>query len=427
MSGTDDTAPRTFPVDTAGHVLRGDVAAAYLRAVGAGLPTGGVDVFQRTWDEQAALYDAYLHHHGVVAAAPSWHAPHIDARAFDTHTTGAAGGYEPSPAHSWLSEGGDGSHKPAAGERLRAHEFGFRRSVPSERWHFEYNPGLDQHRAADLAARLATLGFATVRAFQVSAGLDDDGEAGQVTWTALLGADYPAPGAPARTMVPDPPRDPAGPVDFRAATYNAELRHFGGGAPGPNALFVDESLRCSVLAGQEVDEAARNSICEANGFKVWAYKTLGIFWNPDKYDHGERIEVDLGTAYHGMIATELTSRKNGTSFVAAAVHIRPRAAFASKAAADAGKRADIKKVLEKLSGHRRVMVGGDWSSNARAQVTAAGYDVATPNVDTYDKDGEQHLDAIFVRGIDVRGNGREHETGASDHDGLVATLTLPLA
>ena len=67
MTGIDPTQ-RTFQVDSAGHTLRGDAAASYLRAIADGLPTGGVDVFQRTWEEQQAVYDAYLHHGGRVCA-----------------------------------------------------------------------------------------------------------------------------------------------------------------------------------------------------------------------------------------------------------------------------------------------------------------------------------------------------------------------
>jgi len=424
MQATITTTKRTFVVDTAGNTLRGDAAAAYLRAIAAGMPSGGVDVFQRTWEEQEAVYDAYLHHGGNVAARPSWHAPHIDGRAFDTHTT-TAGSYAPSEAHKWLTKGGDGSSKPKKNESLRAHEYGFRRSVPSERWHFEYDRGLDKHRAADLAARLTALGFASVKAFQRSEGLDDDGKDGPRTWAALLGADYPAPTDPPRARVPDPTPELPGPVKFRAATYNVQLQHFGGGPYNADSSFIADSLRPSVLACQEADEDARDSIREATGFKVWAYKTLGIFWDPDKYDHGDRIELDLGTRYHGMIATTLTSKKNGNSFIAASVHIRPRDAFNSAADAVGGKKADIAKVIAKLAGNPRILVGGDWSSNAQQQMEASGYKLVTPYVDTYDESGNQHLDAVFAIGLEERDDGREHSTSASDHDGLVARLTLP--
>ncbi len=424
MQATITTSKRTFPVDDDGNFLRGDAAAAYLRAIADGMPRGGVDVFQRTFEEQKAVYRAFLNGTGPRAAKPSWDAPHIDARAFDSHTT-TAHEYKPSEAHKWLTKGGDGSSKPKNGESLRAHEYGFRRSVPSERWHFEYKRELDKHRAADLTARLGALGLATVKAFQVSAGLDDDGVDGPRTWAALLGANYPAPNEAARALVTDAAPAPSGPVDFRAATYNVQLQHFGGGPYSEDADFVEDTLRVSVLACQEADEAARDSIREATDFKVWAYKTLGIFWDPNKYDNGDRIELDLGTRYHGMIGTTLTSRKNGNSFIVASVHIRPKDAFNSPADAIAGKRADIAKVIATLAGHPRILVGGDWSSNAKDQMEAAGYRLVTPYVDTYDEGGNQHLDAVFAIGLDEREVGREHATSASDHDGLVARLTLP--
>ena len=418
------TKPRTFAVDAKGHTLRGDVAAAYLRAIAAGMPTGGVDVFQRTWADQAALRARYLAGKGPIAAAPTWHAPHIDQRAMDFHTTSSeTGKYDPSPAFLWAMNGAIGQNKPKAGEKPRIREFGFYRSVPSERWHLEYDRALDKHRAADLLVRLTRLGFKTVKAFQKSAGLDDDGIDGPITWAALLAA-KPAVVSPP----PVQPPAPVGPqpVNFRAGTYNAQLQHFGGGPDSDDAAFVKDVLRVSVLAAQEVDEDARDSIRKATGCKVWAYKTMGLFWYPGKYSHGDRIEVDFGgTRYHGMIGTELTSLKNGNTFVAASVHVRPRDAFSSAAKAKTGKQGDIAKVIAALAKYPRVVVGGDFSSDARAQMQAAGYRLVTPYVDTYDKAGIQRLDFIFERGLDDRTGGSEHETAASDHDGMVANLTLP--
>ena len=416
-----NTKPRTFQVDTnPEHKLRGDVAAAYLRTRAAGMPADGIDEWMRTFDEQMARYKAMLRG-GPRAAYPTWHAPHIDGRAMDFHTT-TAGKYAPSAAFVWAMKGAVGQSKPKAGEKPRIREFGFYRSVPSERWHLEYDRALDKHRAADLLVRLTRLGFRTVKAFQSSAGLDPDGVDGPITWAALLAAKVPVVTPP---PIPDPTPEPVGPVDFRAATYNAQLQHFGGGSDGADAAFVDEVLRASVLMAQEVDESARDSIREATGCKVWAYKTLGLFWYPGKYTNGPRIEVDFKTAYHGMIGTQLTSLRNGNTFVAASVHVRPRDAFSSAAKAKTGKQGDIAKVIAALAKYPRVIVGGDWSSDARAQMQAAGYKLVTPYVDTYDKAGTQRLDFIFERGLDDRTGGSEHPTGASDHDGMVANLTLP--
>ena len=420
------TVSRYASVDTSGHTLRGDVAAAYLRAIKGGMPKGGVDVFQRSWNEQAQLRDNYLHHGGPLAAKPSWTAPHIDQRAFDMHTT-TAGKYAPSAAHAWACKGGVGSSKPKAGEKLRINEYGFYRSVPSERWHFEYKASLDKHRAADLTARLKALGM-TLRQFQKSVGLDDDGIDGPLTWSALLAAKVPVVIPP--VVVVPPVVTPTGPqpVDFRFGTYNAQLQRFGGGSDAADAMFVDDVLGVSVLAGQEVDEDQRDEIRATTDMLVYPFNTVAIFWYPGKYEHGDRIEVDLGTDYHGMIGTELTSKKNGNTFVAASVHIRPNDAIGGTDAHKAlGKKNDIDKVIAKLAKYPRVAVGGDWSTaTARAQMEKAGYKLVTPYVDTYDKPGVQHLDFVFVRGLSDRTGGSEHETKASDHDGMLANLTLPV-
>ena len=109
---------RTAPWTPAGHTLRADAAASYLRMIAAGMPAGGVDVFMRTMAEQEALYRRYLAGKGPIAARPVATAPHIDGRAIDLHTT-TAGKYDPSPAHVWLTAGGDG---PASPRRARSSE-----------------------------------------------------------------------------------------------------------------------------------------------------------------------------------------------------------------------------------------------------------------------------------------------------------------
>ena len=403
---------RTAVVDLAGHTLRADAAASYLRMIAAGMPAGGVDVFMRTMAEQEALYRRYLAGKGPIAARPVATAPHIDGRAIDLHTK-TAGKYDPSPAHRWLTAGGDGSSKPKAGEKLRAHTYGWRRSVPSERWHFEYDRASDTKRVTDLAARLKALGYASLKAFQSAHGLTADGVDGPITWAALL-AD-PTPNA----------NQGAEPVLFRCGSYNVQARRWGGGGYAADAAFIKTTLRPSVLFVQEAEETARDAIVKATGFKVYPLGYVGLLWSPAKYDHAERIPLPFGTPYHGAVAAKLTSRINGESFVACSVHIRPNDAFASTDKAQAGKRADIATVIALLKNYPRVVVGGDWSTEAaRAQMEAAGYRLATPWEDSYDKAGVQRLDAIYVRGIDVRG-ASIHPTGASDHHGLLANITLP--
>lgn len=176
--------PSHYQIPGAG-ILRGDAAAAYLRMRAAGMPAGGVAVFSRTYAQQAELRRRYEAGLGPIAARPNRNAPHIKGVAMDLHTSGA-GGYAPSSAHLWLTKGGNGKDRPAPGETLQAHAFGWRRTVPSERWHFGYDPARDKHRTADLASRLKRLGYKNLAAFQTAKGLKADGTDGPVTWVKLL-------------------------------------------------------------------------------------------------------------------------------------------------------------------------------------------------------------------------------------------------
>ena len=418
---------RMFKVDEAGHQLRGDVAAAYLRALAAGMPAGGVDVFARTLAQQRYLYD----HQPPRAAYPSPTAPHVDGRALDFHTT-TNGRYAPSPAFVWAMKGASGASNPRPGEQFQLGPFGFRRTVPSERWHLEYDRVSDRHRAGDLVAKLKALGFKTVAAFQKSAGLVDDGIDGPLTWSALLEATQAIPEpVPVPTPVPDPVPVPAA-LDINVGEYNAQLKRWGGGKYINDAAFVLDVLDPDILLGSEMEEDCRIAIVDATGMKVWAYKTLGVFWNPALFGHGPRIELDLLTNYHGMIGTELDPLVDGVpSFVAATVHIRPNDAFPaswSDARRKAGKASDIRAVIAKLERYPRVVVGGDWNTAAvHDLMVAAGYQAAAPFVDTHDAAGVQRLDGVYVKGMTVRGKGSVHETSASDHHGLSSQLRISAA
>lgn len=180
-------SPPTMYAIPGGGTLRGDAAASYLRMRAAGMPAGGIDAWSRTYAQQAELRRRYEAGIGPLAAKPNANAPHIKGVAIDSHTT-TGGKYAPSAAHVWLTHGGDGSRPPKAGEKLREHAYGWRRTVVSERWHHAYDPARDTKAAADLAARLKSLGFKDVKTFQRSKGLAADGKAGPQTWTALLAA-----------------------------------------------------------------------------------------------------------------------------------------------------------------------------------------------------------------------------------------------
>lgn len=192
------------PIDTAGHWLSPDAAASYLRMIADRLPTGGVDCYGRTPAQQQARIDA-MHRGGPLAAGLN--GPHVRGVAFDTHTT-TAGRYDPSPAHLWLTAGGNGADV-TAGEHIRANEYGWVRTVnrgaSRERWHFAYLPAKDRHRqpllrlgsvgawvkAVQARLDVRTTGFygtttrAAVRAYQAANHLQVDGKAGPQTLTHL--------------------------------------------------------------------------------------------------------------------------------------------------------------------------------------------------------------------------------------------------
>lgn len=407
----------THVINSKGQWLNGDAAASYLRMLAAGCPAGGISGMGagRTYAEQKQLYDLYKAGKGNLAAKPGT-SLHEKGNALDV-SRGTA-------AQLWMVTGGS-STAVKGGERLRAHDYGWRRTVPSEAWHFAYDRARDAKRAADLKARLAKLGYADVKALQKAHGLTADGVDGPLTWAVLLGSPKPA---PAPDPKPTPVPAPSG-VDFRAASYNAQMRRFGGGAYAADATFVKDTLRPSILMAQEVEESARTAIIGKGVLtKTYPLGSTALLWDGRKYRNGARIEVRLGTAYHGMIGTELVSVTNGGKIVAASVHIRPNDAIKGTDAQKlAGKLSDVRKILAALAKYPNVMVGGDWSTGEhRALLEKAGYRLVTPWADTYDKAGTQRLDAIYIRGplLTARTGGTVHPTAASDHHGLVANLTI---
>lgn len=209
-------------VDSKGNKLADAPAKSYFRMLNAGMPTGGIDAFSRTLEQQEYLYNRYKYHGGPIAAPPNPRAPHVRGVAMDAQTT-RNGRYMPSPAHVWLSKGASGGNKPAKGEYAQAHDFGWYRTVPSERWHWQYDGSKDKAKAlkngtkAKYATRIvqAKVGVsvdgvfgdkteAAVIAYQKSRGLTADGVVGSQTWEAFAGGGSVAP-PPEPT--PPAPRD----------------------------------------------------------------------------------------------------------------------------------------------------------------------------------------------------------------------------
>lgn len=129
---------KTLTINSKGQWLRSGAAKSYLRMIAAGMPEGGISGMGagRTRADQAALYDAYLHHGGNLAARPGTSA-HETGKALDLNTGEAA--------QKWASEGGNYKHV-RAGESVQANAFGWFRTVPSEPWHFQYFPAKDKYR-----------------------------------------------------------------------------------------------------------------------------------------------------------------------------------------------------------------------------------------------------------------------------------------
>ncbi len=428
--------PRTYPVDTHGHTLRGDAAAAYLRMLADGMPAGGIDVFQRTWEEQQALYDRYRFHGGPIAAKPSTSAPHIDQRAFDSHTT-TAGKYAPSSAHQWLTHGTDGSKAPrdTNDKSMRARTYGFTRSVPAERWHFEYNRALDTKREADLAARLKLLGM-TLKAFQKSVELVPDGVDGPLTWAALLRATHPA--TPPMPPTPDP-KPARVPTLARVATFNC-------GAWGRKSMTAKEidcivgvlfTLRASIYCLTECPEWLRDHIrgachCPANDHKRfdgrrWLVRVRGsqaILRDSKKWRSGPYDSDKFGpTDYHGWLWEILTQTTTKAQLAVGAYHLPPN--VVSSQTYQKNHLADFLRRL--ASGFR--MVGGDGAddtgwfpgwSDARTSAAASADRAAK----TYK--GRAITDRIHVRGgVTVRRYTVVSSKGTSDHDAVLAQITIP--
>lgn len=388
-------------VDSAGHQLRGDAAASYLRMIKAGMALGGTQVFRRTFEAQGALRRAYEQGRGPVAARPSWGAPHIQGIAVDNRTTGAGGKYSPSGTHAWMSKGGSGGQKPKAGEKLRCHDYGWRRTVPSERWHFGYNPALDKKASADLKARLKALGYTTVKDFQKANGLTGDGKAGPSTWAKLL-----------TNPKKNPAVKPPPPVysDFRFGQANLKAERFGGlddDSP-KRGQYLEDKLNCSLYALCEVSEDARNATRKAmpGGSKVWltyAVNYLCVMWDSTKWDHYTTIKKvtfnKLGV--HGAIRVTLKSPTTGLTMDVISIFVRPGDALTgSDAEKLKQKQADIKKAVAELYryGCATVIAGDFQTGTAEDVLLPLGWVRGTPNVDTMPgKPDAQRLDAVFFK------------------------------
>ena len=420
-------------VDKAGHQLRADAAASYLRMIAAGMPGGGTQVFRRTFAAQEALRRAYEAGRGPLAARPSWGAPHIQGIAMDNYTT-ASGRYNPSGTHKWMTAGGDGSSKPKSNEKLRSHEYGWYRTVPSERWHFGYNPKKDKHAAADLKARLKKLGYKDTKEFQKNNGLTVDGVAGPATWAKLLNNP--------KHLVKEEPVQPK-PVDpipepiktekqFRLLQVNVQAQRWGG--ISDSSLKPGEWIKeqgASIILTCETSETRRNAIRSVLGAKRYlTYVTnwVSVMWDSTKWKHVGTESYPLSTAYHGARRVTLQYPGVGEMDVIA-VHLKPSVSYPGKSKDEIirAKLDDLRRIMKAL---RRkgvpCVVGGDFNTSHADDILVKefGFTRATPKVDTSDAPGVQSLDALFVYDVTVRKVTKLNPGNITDHSSWLLQGTL---
>lgn len=423
-------SPPTMYSLPGGGTLRGDAAASLLRMRAAGMPAGGIDVYSRTMAQQAELRRRYEAGIGPLAAKPSPTAPHIKGVAIDLQTT-RSGKYTPSDAHRWMTAGGDGSSKPKPGEKLRCHTYGWRRTVPSERWHFAYNPRLDTKAAADLKARLKALGYADVKAFQRAKKLTVDGVPGPQTWTALLlAADAaPKPGPPAEPT-PEVPTVPTTPKTAEFTLGVANCQSYDGDksekAWKARAAIIARqgwSVVCVVettSAGRMVMLAELKRLT-GHVWKTWTLggKTVAVLWDDAIWSNpqGKRRATKMWSPFgHGGVCVPLQDRKTGLGVDVIAHHTPP-----GSVATDRQKDAAIAASAKLARGWPCVLAGDFNQSDPKLSSWVRG----TRRVDTIDKAGTQPIDAAFIRGAIGAGESIVVDPGAlSDHKWLGVKLIL---
>ena len=434
-----------------GKQLRADAAASYLRMKEAGMvspsswPNNGIQVFRRTWAQQKAVFARYQKYGSPIAAKPSWNAPHIQGIAMDFYTTGSNGSYKPSPSFEWATHGGVGSAKPRSKESLRAHAYGWYRTVPSERWHFGYVPSKDTKAAADVAKRVKALGYANLKEFQAANALLMDGVAGPATWYRLLtnpkANAKPEAKPVSKPEVTDPKPGPKPEVSgaFRFAQVNFEARRFGGAEDRNDrqAKWFKSALAASFFTFQEMDREARDAFRKAIGssWKVYPLGYLGVMWDSNKYSHSTKVGkvVFDNKGIHGAIRVTLTHKATGFTFDVISVHIRPQAGIGkglSSAEYLKAKMADLAKALKLVRSGVPTIFAGDFNTgHARAAVLGSGKKLLaiSPYVDTVDTAGDQRLDMVFASAEIISRKISLRDSSVSDHKAWLWQGTFPVS
>jgi hypothetical protein len=320
---------------------------------------------------------------------------------------------------------------------LRAHDYGWRRTVPSERWHFGYDRAKDTRRAADLAARLKKLGFPDVAAFQRASGLADDGADGPFTWSALLTTT-------AGTAVPTPTAIASLPVPTlaRIATFNcAAFGHSSMTDQQVDAIVgALMKISASMYTLTECPEWLRNHIRGACTCAAGAHRTIGqadrwrvairgeqfsqaILFDSWKWAYTGAAGGEFGpTAYHGYLIAGFQQTITRAVVTVGGYHLPPNVVSSA-----AFQKSGLTKVLDMMPASGPRVLGGDGADESR---WVAGWDDAriiaksSPDRDAATYHGSIR-DRIHSRGIHVRNYAVIPSDGASDHSGVLAQITIP--
>jgi len=402
--------------------LAGDAAASYLRMVADSGNLTGLAAAGRTREQQAALYDAYLHHGGNLAAKPG-HSLHESGLAIDVTRK--------STLQVWMVAGGStmGVH---SGEKIRAQEYGWFRTVPSEAWHFRYYRAKDKHRAAALAARIAELGYTDVKAFQKAHGLVPDGVDGPLTWHALVTATTPAP-------TPDPTPTPATVLALRVATFNTMDPALTGSKPltASRAAALGKTAakaKADVYLLNECPEAIRDVLRAAmpGGASRWLVRPRGaqaIMWDSDRLTETAETAVDFkGISYQGGQICVLKDKSTGQQVVFGSYHLTP-----NSRSTDAQQRSQMSQMIAAIRkyGQGPRILGGDGVND---NAWLPGWDDArekaanssTRDAKTYqgkaitDRIHSDHLNPVDWRGYNVK------PSSGSDHALVITAVNIPI-
>lgn len=411
-------------------------AHSYARMLRAGMPEAGYVNSFRTYAQQAVLYKAYKAGKGNLAAKPGT-SRHEKGYATDISTGSAQ--------QRWLSVGGT-YNKVNSGEKIRANDYGWFRTVKNEPWHFEYKPTKDKNNkpndktkklqkaigvTADGVFGVGT--FNALKAWQAKNGLVADGIDGPKTWAKIEGAPVPTP--------PPAPTPAKKRRAFRMLSINTLAERFqkkgGPGVPDNSDKWPKwiATQTPSVVLLQEVSATRRDAIRKHLGASKWLAYPVGyvsVMWQAAKWEHLSKKEYTPGNGIHGAMRVTLRDKEgSGLEVDVVSVHVRPTASFPGSYSTEQVVQAKLKELRAALGMVLRngvgTYVGGDFNTSRHKEVMQSlGFRRATPEVATA---GTNKLDAVWYRDgktslVPVRGATLVDAGKLTDHKGWLVNATI---